>query len=122
VVVLDRGCGPLVTSNTKENETSNPLFLVPATQLTDDSGSYTVAVFFRLIGLWSGAFNKTALCDFQSRNQKRRKKNVLIDFCTYTITSGARRLFYLLPMIDLYRKLKRLAWISDTGNVKLFKV
>jgi hypothetical protein len=29
-------------------------------------------------------------------------------------------LFHLLPMIDLYRKLKRFAWISDTGNANLY--
>jgi len=55
----------------KENQTSGLSFLAFATQLTDDSGTCTVVVFFRLIGVRSDAFNKTALCDFQSRNPKK---------------------------------------------------
>ena len=61
----------------------------------------------------------------KTKTKKEREREIgkhLIDFCTYTISSRARRLFYFLSTIDLYRKLQLLACISGSCDFYLFKI
>jgi hypothetical protein len=76
--VLDRGRGPLVSSDTKQNETSSPLFLATATQLTEDSGPCTEDALFRLTayGLVHSAKPRYAIFRAETEKDKREGKRL----------------------------------------------